>query len=129
MNDLGSSSKEERRRSHQQRAQVWGGLLGAAAGAGMGGIAAGPPGFIVGLCAGSAMGAASAWAASRGASDAADRDSQLDIDIGVHGADLGAPNLKHPPVQIGAFSREASGAGSASADEVQADGPIQPPPT
>jgi hypothetical protein len=128
MENLETNSKEERRRTQQQHAKVWGGLLGAAAGAGMGGIAAGPPGFIAGLCAGSAMGAATAWAAFGGASDAADRDSQLDIDIGVHGPDLGAPNLKHPPVEIGAFSREASGAGSVNEDEVQADGPIQPPP-
>ena len=128
MNDLGTSSKQERRKTHQQHAKVWGGLVGAAAGAGMGGIAAGPPGLIAGLCAGSAMGAAAAWAAFGGASEDADRDSQLDIDIGVHGPDLGAPGLKHPPVKVGAFSGEVSGAASTGEDEVQADGPILPPP-
>lgn len=128
MNDLRTSNKEERRRSQQQHAKIWGGVLGAAAGAGMGGIVAGPPGFIAGLCTGSAMGAATAWAAYRGASDAADRDSQLDVDIGVHGPDLGAPGLKHPPSEIGAFSLASTGAGSTTEEDVQADGPIQPPP-
>jgi hypothetical protein len=127
MEDL-SSSKEQRRRSGRGRAKVSGGLLGAFAGAGMGGLVAGPPGAIVGAVVGTAMGAATGWAAYRGASEAADRDSQLDIDIGVHGPELGAPNLEHPPARIGAYSREASGAGAAAEDRIEAEGPIQPPP-
>jgi hypothetical protein len=127
MEDL-AINKEERRRSHQRRAKGWGGVLGALAGAGMGGLAAGPPGALVGALTGTAMGAATAWAAYRGATDEADRDSQLDIDIGVHGPDLGAPNLKHPPAQIGAYSLVACGAGHAEEDDAQAEGPIQPPP-
>jgi hypothetical protein len=122
------SIKEEHRRIRRGRAKVWGGLLGAFAGAGTGGIAAGPPGAIVGALTGAAMGAATAWAAHRGTSEAADRDSQLDIEIGVHGPDLGAPNLEHPPAVIGAYSRAASGAGGAGEDGIQAEGPIQPPP-
>jgi hypothetical protein len=128
MEDLGSSSKEERRRTGRGRAKVSGGLLGACAGAGMGGLVAGPPGAVVGALVGTAMGAATGWAAYRGASEAADRDSQLDIAIGVHGPDLGAPNLEHPPARIGAYSREASGVGGAGEDSIEAEGPIQPPP-
>jgi hypothetical protein len=121
------SIKEEHRQARRARAKVWGGLLGAFAGAATGGIAAGPPGAIVGALTGGAMGAATAWAAHRGASEAADRDSQLDIEIGVHGPELGAPNLEHPPAVIGAYSLAASGAGGGG-DGIQAEGPIQPPP-
>jgi len=83
----------------------------------------------VGAVVGAAMGASTGWAVARGTQDEADRDSQLDIDIGVHGPDLGAPNLKHPPPVVGAYSRESSGSGSTLApDSVQAEGPILPPP-
>lgn len=112
--------KEEHRRTRRGRAKVLGGLLGAFAGAGTGGIAAGPPGAVVGALTGAAMGAATAWAAHRGTTAAADRDSQLDIEIGVHGPDLGAPNLEHRPAVIGAYSSAASGAGGAAEGGIQA---------
>lgn len=127
MEDL-AISKADRRRFQQRRAEGWGGVLGALAGAGMGGLAAGPPGALVGALTGTAMGAATAWAAYRGANDEADRNSQLDIEIGVHGPDLGAPNLEHPPAQIGAYSLAATGVGHTEEDETQAEGPMQPPP-
>lgn len=124
---LQNIDKSERRIRRQRTRTVGGGVVGALGGAGMGALVAGPAGATVGAVVGAVMGASTGWAAARGANDAADRDSQLDIEIGVHGPDLGAPGLKHPPAQIGAFSREAAGAGSGS-DPVQAEGPILSPP-
>lgn len=97
------------------------------AGAGIGGAMAGPPGAVVGLLIGGALGASAGWVAMlRGKIDT-ERETRRDREIGVIGGDLGAPGLQHPPSKIGAFSREASGAGSAAEPE-QAEGPIQPPP-
>jgi hypothetical protein len=125
--DLENLNKADRRLIRRRYREVGGGLLGGASGAAVGALFGGPGGAVVGALIGAAMGGSTAWAADRGAQDAADRDSQLDIDIGVHGPDLGAPNLKHPPVRIGAFSREVSGAGPVE-EPVEAEGPIQPPP-
>ena len=58
----------------------------------------------------------------------AQRDRELDAEIGVSGGDIGVPGLKHPPATIGAFTAEASGAASSGDDPVTSDGPILPPP-
>ncbi|HVY25754.1 MAG TPA: hypothetical protein VHB79_04355 [Polyangiaceae bacterium] len=128
MEDLERTSKTERRDARRRLWEVGGGTLGALGGAGMGALFGGPAGAAVGAVVGAGMGAATAWAADRGATDAADRDSQLDLDIGVHGPDLGAPNLKHPPPTVGAYSLAATGTGGSGQDVIDADGPIQPPP-
>jgi len=125
--NLENMDRDHRRRRRLHYREAGGGVLGGLGGAGMGALAAGLPGAVVGAIIGAGMGASTAWAADRGSRDAADRDSQLDVEIGVHGPDLGAPNLRHPPARIGAYSREASGGGGAS-DPVVAEGPILPPP-
>jgi hypothetical protein len=93
----------------------------------MGLLAGGPGGAIAGIVIGGALGAVTAWAVDANSVEASWRDDQLDADIGVTSGDLGSPNLEHPPAKIGAFSREASGAGT-SVEARDAEGPITPPP-
>jgi hypothetical protein len=50
-------------------------------------------------------------------------DQELDETIGVTEGSMGAPNLKHPPAKVGAYSRAASGGGSPEAN-TPAQGPI-----
>lgn len=119
--------KKERRQRRLRYRELGGGFVGGLSGAALGALSAGPPGAIVAAIIGAGMGASTAWAAGRGAEDAADRDSQLDVEIGVHGPDLGAANLEHPPASIGAYSRESS-AGEGASDAVVAEGPILPSP-
>jgi hypothetical protein len=113
--------------ARRARYEVSAGAVGAVAGAGFGGIFAGPAGAAAGAVVGAAMGAATGWAVEMRAKDEAVRDQRLDREIGVVDGDIGAPNLQHPPVRIGAFSREVSGAGSA-AETPQAEGPMPAPP-
>jgi hypothetical protein len=126
MENLELTSKTERRHTRRRVWEFSGGAIGALGGAGMGALVAGPAGATIGAIVGAGMGAATAWAADQGATDAADRDSQLDIEIGVHGPDLGAPNLEHPQASVGAYSRAATGTGGGG-EVTEADGPIQPP--
>jgi hypothetical protein len=128
MENLELTNKTERRHTRRLVWEFSGGALGALGGAGMGALVAGPAGATFGAIVGAGMGAATAWAADGGATEAADRDSELDIEIGVHGPDLGAPNLDHPPAVIGAYSRAATGTGAGGDEIEEADGPIQPPP-
>jgi hypothetical protein len=128
LNNLENMTKVERRVRRQRRRSVGGGVLGGLGGAGIGALAAGPIGAAAGALIGVAMGGAIAWAAEGGAQEAADRNSQLDIEIGVDGGDMGAPGLEHPPPTIGAYSRESSGAAGLASEVVEAEGPIQPPP-
>ena len=97
---------------------------GAAAGA-MVGAVAGPVGAVVGAIAGGAAGALATEgvAASEAAKNRNDR--RLDKEIGVSEGELGAPNLKHPPAKVGAYSAAAAGAPSHSAEV--AEGPMQNP--
>jgi hypothetical protein len=60
------------------------------------------------------------------AAESAERDSKLDEEIGVIGGEIGAPNLKHPPARIGAYSSASAGAGSSS-DGTPAEGPMSEP--
>jgi hypothetical protein len=123
-----ASTKPERYAARRKRYEIGGGAVGALCGAGLGGLVAGPPGAAVGAIIGAGMGGLTAWASHSEIEAAADRDSQLDIDIGVTGPELGAPGLRHPPAQIGAFSKEASGAGGTSLESTEASGPILRPP-
>jgi hypothetical protein len=119
--------KPERYARRRKRYEIGAGALGALSGAGLGALAAGPPGAAAGALIGAGVGALTAWAGHTGTEAAADRDSQLDMDIGVVGGDLGSPLLEHPPAKIGALSKEASGAGT-STETHQASGPILRPP-
>jgi len=103
------------------------GGLGALAGAGLGLAVAGPPGAIAGIFIGGAIGACTGWVAHNKNDVDEVRDERRDREIGVIDGDLGVPGLEHPPSRIGAFSREASGAGSVT-ETKRAEGPIEPPP-
>jgi hypothetical protein len=105
-----------------------GGALGALSGAGLGALAAGPPGALVGALIGAAAGASAGWAHESATRQRAQRDRKLDEEIGVAGGDIGVPGLEHPPAKIGALSAESSGASSSVQDPVASDGPILPPP-
>jgi hypothetical protein len=105
--------------------EVEGGASGALAGAVIG-AAAGPPGIVAGAIIGGVAGAMAGAALDDESSREASRTRTLDAQIGVSGGDLGAPNLKHPPAKIGAYSAASAGAGS-SADGAPAEGPLQPP--
>ncbi|HEY8943291.1 MAG TPA: hypothetical protein VIM73_03470 [Polyangiaceae bacterium] len=105
------------------------GSLGAVSGAGFGALAAGPLGALAGGILGAAVGAGSGWAGDKHMSDKLREQRRLDDEIGVTKGSIGAPNLQHPPVRVGAFSAAASGAAAArptTPDE--AHGPFEPPP-
>lgn len=99
--------------------------LGVISGAAIGAMA-GPVGVAVGAAVGAAAGAAGAAASSIAEAKREKDDAELDETIGVEGGDLGAPNLKHPPSQRGAYSVASSGAGSGGT-VVPAEGPAPPP--
>ena len=120
-------TREERYTRRRRRYELGGAGVGALCGAAVGGIAAGVPGAAFGAIVGVAMGGATAWAAHSRVEDDANRDSQLDIEIGVTSSELGVPELEHPPAKIGAFSKEASGV-SSSTETREASGPILRPP-
>jgi len=98
---------------------------GAMAGAILG-AAAGPPGMVAGAVIGGIAGGIAAMALDNDADRESARTEELDKEIGVIGGDLGAPNLKHPPARVGAYSVAASGA-STSTGEAPAEGPMQTP--
>lgn len=98
---------------------------GAAAGAAIGAFA-GPLGMVAGAVVGAAAGAIAASAVQDGDDEKAAHDLALDEEIGVLGGELGAPNLKHPPARIGAFSAASSGA-SLGGRSTLAEGPIPAP--
>ena len=111
--------------SRTSRRSLFSILGGALAGAAIGAVA-GPPGAIAGAMIGAAAGALSGVAADKASDERKEEDEKLDHEIGVSGGELGAPNLKHPPAKIGAYSGSSAGAGT-STDEEPAEGPIQPP--
>lgn len=124
---LTEESGFKRSTRHRRRYKVAGAGVGAVCSAVIGWIAAGSSGAIAGVVIGGVMGGMTAWAMRAGAEQEAARDSQLDVEIGVTGADLGVPGLQHPPAKIGAYSKEAAGAAS-STESHDADGPITRPP-
>lgn len=111
-----------------KRARVRPDLAGAAAGAAVGAVAgaiAGPAGIVVGAVAGAAAGVVAREGLAADLRDKAAVDKQLDKEIGVTEGDLGAPNLKHPPAKVGAYSASSSGGGGG--ERHPAEGPIEPP--
>lgn len=123
-----SRESKEQRYARRRRRYAAGGLgVGAACAGAVGAIAAGVPGAIVGAAIGSVMGGMTAWAMRSGTEIEATRDSQLDIDIGVTGGEIGVESLEHPPAKVGAFSKEAAGAGG-STEPHSASGPFLRPP-
>lgn len=96
--------------------------FGVAAGAALGAFG-GPAGVVAGAVVGSAVGAVLAIAHNRQMHRDQEVDDRLDADIGVIDGQIGAPNLKHPPATVGAYSAASSG----SATDVRnydAEGPF-----
>ncbi len=85
--------------------QAEGGAAGAVAGATIGSVA-GPPGAIVGGIIGGLVGAAAATVLDEKSGEQAERDRELDDEIGVTSGAIGAPNLKHPPERNVAYAAE-----------------------
>src|SRR5689334_9973219 len=100
----------ERAATRRHGFEAAGGALGALGGAGLGVLAAGPPGALLGALIGAAAGASAGWAHESATLERAQRDRKLDEEIGVAGGDIGVAGLKHPPAKIGALSAESSGA-------------------
>lgn len=98
---------------------------GAMAGAILG-VAAGPPGMLAGAVMGAVAGGVAAMALDADADRKAAHTEALDEAIGVIGGELGAPNLKHPPATVGAYSLAAAGVETAPG-ESPAEGPMQTP--
>jgi phage tail tape-measure protein len=99
---------------------------GAAAGAFVGGVvgvAAGPVGLVAGAVIGSVAGALAGAMLDQDASERQARTRELDAAIGVTEGNLGAPNLKHPPAKVGAYSGASVGQVESRGDV--AEGPIQ----
>lgn len=97
-------------------------LAGAAAGAALGALA-GPWGALVGALLGALAGAAAEVALERDQACTAQREAELDADIGTVGGHIGDAPPGQPPPRIGAFSAAVSGARTSSPP--QSDGPIQ----
>jgi hypothetical protein len=115
-------AKGEKKKAHVIR-EAEGVASGAAAGAILG-AGAGPAGIVAGALIGGAAGAVAASALEKDAARKAARTRELDEQIGVTGGDLGAPNLKHPPARVGAYSAASVGAASSGDDDEPAEGPI-----
>jgi len=117
----GKHDAATRRIEHEAEGAASGAVVGAVVGS-----AAGPAGVAAGAVLGGIAGALAGAVLDQDASERAARTRELDAMIGVSGGDLGAPNLKHRPAKIGAYSAASVGEGrSASGDP--AEGPIQPP--
>jgi len=112
-------------KKHIER-EVAGGAVGALAGAAVGAVA-GPPGAIAGAITGAIAGAVTGRAAEVEDEERELKERELDRAIGVERGDLGAPNLKHPPAKIGAYSAGSTGAAGSTEEDELAEGPIQPP--
>jgi hypothetical protein len=120
------ANQGDKKSSHVVR-EAEGIVSGAVAGAVLG-AAAGPVGIVAGGVLGGAAGAAAASALESDAKRKGARDRELDEEIGVTGGELGAPNLKHPPARIGAYSAASAGVATAGDDdEAPAEGPMSPP--
>ena len=80
---------------------------------------------MAGALIGGVAGAVAASALEKDAAQKAAHTRELDEQIGVTGGDLGAPNLKHPPARVGAYSAASVGAAtSGDDDEEPAEGPM-----
>jgi uncharacterized membrane protein len=116
-----SQSRSKQRLAHEVEGVAAGAIAGAAVGA-----AAGPPGALAGVVIGGVVGAVAGAVLDTQTTAAAEHDRKLDEEIGVIGGEIGAPNLKHPPAKVGAYSPASAGAGSSS-DATLAEGPISEP--
>ena len=116
-----AAKKDHHHLVHDSEGAASGAMVGAVVGA-----AAGPPGMVAGALIGAAAGALATEVMEADSERRAARTTKLDEEIGVIGGDLGAPNLKHPPAKIGAYSAAAVGVGAAGGDE-PAEGPMQTP--
>ena len=110
-----------RRIEHEAEGAASGAIVGAVVGA-----AAGPAGVAAGAVIGGIAGALAGAVLDHDASEQAGRTRELDAMIGVSEGSLGAPNLKHPPAENGAYSAASAGA-SGSGNGEPAEGPIQSP--
>jgi hypothetical protein len=110
-----------RRIEHEAEAAASGAIVGAVVGA-----AAGPAGVAAGAVIGGIAGALAGSVLDQDSTERAARTRELDAIIGVTEGDLGAPNLKHPPATIGAYSAASVGEGGTGSGE-PAEGPIQSP--
>ncbi|MGD0527946.1 MAG: glycine zipper domain-containing protein [Polyangiaceae bacterium] len=120
------SEKPDRKSQHPHLAHdAEGAASGAVVGAAVGAMA-GPAGMVAGALIGAAAGALAVEAMGTESDRRAAHNAELDEEIGVMGGDLGAPNLKHPPAKVGAYSAATAGAGATSATE-PAEGPMQTP--
>jgi hypothetical protein len=115
---------DKTRKSELER-EVVGAVAGAAAGASVGAMA-GPPGIAAGAAVGAIAGAMAERAVRRDGDEHATEDARLDAEIGVSGGDLGAPNLRHPPARVGAYSSASLGVGQRGGRQ-PAEGPIPEP--
>lgn len=111
----------KRRIGHEAEGAASGAFVGAVVGA-----AAGPAGVAAGAIVGAVAGALAGAAMDQDASEHTAQTRELDAVIGVSGGDLGAPNLKHPPATIGAYSAASVGEAPPGNGEA-AEGPMQPP--
>jgi len=117
-----ATSADDKKRHERE---LEGGTAGALAGATIGAIA-GAPGIVAGAVVGAITGAVAGRAVQKDDAERAAEDRELDHEIGVSSAELGAPNLEHPPAKIGAYSGSSTGAG-ATEEEEPAEGPFQSP--
>jgi hypothetical protein len=117
------AKKGEKRKNAHVLHEAEGVASGAAAGAALG-AAAGPAGIVAGAIIGGAAGAVAASALEKDAARKAARERELDKQIGVTGGDLGAPNLKHPPARVGAYSAASAGATTSDDYDEPAEGPM-----
>jgi hypothetical protein len=120
----GASGVSVEKKRHAR--ELEGGAAGALAGATIGAVA-GAPGAIAGAVVGAILGAAAGLAVEKGNEARDAEDGELDAEIGVEDGELGAPNLKHPPAKIGAYSASSAGVHSGESDAEPAEGPIEPP--
>jgi hypothetical protein len=119
------NKNETRRASKRVAHEAEGAAAGAIACAALG-AAAGPPGAMAGAIIGGVVGAVTGAAVdTQSAVDTAE-ERKLDEQIGVMGGEIGAPNLKHPPAKVGAYSSSSTGVGTSS-DSTPAEGPFSEP--
>jgi uncharacterized membrane protein len=116
------SEPEERAHKNELAREATGAVAGAAVGAALGAMA-GPPGIAAGAAIGAVAGAMAERVVGRDRDESAKEDARLDAEIGVTGGELGAPNLRHPPARVGAFSGASVGAGQRGGG-TSAEGPI-----
>jgi len=122
-----SKTKSEATKAKTLEHEVEGGLSGAVAGAVFGAMA-GPPGIAAGAVIGAVAGALAGGALDDEAAADTQRTSELDETIGMTGGELGAPNLRHPPAKVGAYSSASALGGASEGDSATpAEGGIEPP--